>query len=265
MRKTIVAGNWKMHTDLQTGTDLADAIVAGVRRINPPERVRVVLCPPFTHLVDVTRRVAGSSIGVGGQNLNRLQSGALTGEISGTMLKSVGCEYVIVGHSERRLQFGESDSEIGYKANAALNAKLSPIICIGETIVEREQGRTAEIIKRQLKAAIDGIFDFGIVNCVIAYEPVWAIGTGNTATPEQAEEVHVMIRECLGQLYKPSVADEVPIIYGGSVNASNAGGLFVQPNIDGALVGGASLQADAFLSIIGSAVEARLHAEAAID
>jgi len=265
MRKTIIAGNWKMNTDLSSGNALAEAIVAGVRQINPPERVQVVLCPPFTHLADISRTVAGSGIVVGGQNLNRLQSGALTGEISGAMLKSVGCTHAIVGHSERRLQFGESDSEIGYKANAALNMKLSPIICIGETIVEREQGRTADIIKRQMKAAIDGIFDFGIVNCVIAYEPVWAIGTGNTATPEQAEEVHAMIRECLGQIYKPSVADLVPIIYGGSVNASNAGGLFAQPNIDGALVGGASLQADAFVSIIGSAVEARLHAEAAVD
>ncbi len=257
MRKTIVAGNWKMNTDIQAGGLLADGVVDGIRRAGVPDDIQVVLCPPFTHLSDVVARAQGTPVKVGAQNVSRSASGAFTGEISVTMLKSVGCSYVIVGHSERRLQFAESDSEIGGKVSLILGAKLSPIICIGETETEREQGRTADIIRRQLKGAVAQVYKQAMLECVIAYEPVWAIGTGKTATPEQAEEVHGIIRDYLAQAYSSAIADEVSIIYGGSVTAATASGLFAKPNIDGALVGGASLDPASFLAIVNSAVAVR--------
>lgn len=253
MRKTIIAGNWKMNMDLDGGRALADGVKMGTLGMELTGNFRVVLCPPAVLLHDLSNRLSDCNIEVGGQNLYNKPSGAFTGEVSGPMLRSVGCKYVIVGHSERRTMFAESDLEVCLKANAALDARLSPIICVGETITEREDGRVKEVLTRQVRKALEGIFDFGITDCIIAYEPVWAIGTGNTATPEQAQEAHRLIRDVLASIYNTEIADQVSIIYGGSVTPQNAGELFAQPDIDGALVGGASLRADSFLAIINAA------------
>lgn len=252
MRKTIIAGNWKMNMDLEGGRALADRIKMGTLGMDLAAELRVILCPPAVLLHDLCNRLSECSIKVGGQTLHNKPSGAFTGEISGPMLRSVGCHYVIVGHSERRTMFAESDIEVCLKANAALDARLSPIICVGETITEREEGRVKEVLSRQVRKALEGIFDFGITDCVIAYEPVWAIGTGNTATPEQAQEAHRLIRDLLASIYNAEIAERVSIIYGGSVTPQNAHDLFAQPDIDGALVGGASLRADSFLAIINA-------------
>lgn len=253
MRKTIIAGNWKMNMDLDGGRALADGVKTGTLGMDLTGNFRVVLCPPAVLLHDLSNRLSDCNIEVGGQNLYNKPSGAFTGEVSGPMIRSVGCKYVIVGHSERRTMFAESDLEVCLKANAALDARLSPIICVGETITEGEDGRVKEVVTRQVRKALEGIFDFGVTDCVIAYEPVWAIGTGNTATPEQAQEAHRLIRDVLASIYNAEIADQVSIIYGGSVTPQNAGELFAQPDIDGALVGGASLRADSFLAIINAA------------
>ncbi|KXK57899.1 MAG: triosephosphate isomerase [Chlorobi bacterium OLB7] len=205
-----------MNMDLEAGAP-CDGVKMGTLGMDLTDTFRVVLCPPAVLLHDLSNRLSDCTIAIGGQNLHNKPSGAFTGELSGAMLRSVGCQYVIVGHSERRTMFAESDIEVCLKANAALDARLSPIICVGETITEREEGRVKEVLSRQVRKALEGIFDFGITNCVIAYEPVWAIGTGNTATPEQAQEAHRLIRDLLASIYNPEVAQEVSIIYGGSV------------------------------------------------
>ncbi|MBS1911042.1 MAG: triose-phosphate isomerase [Bacteroidetes bacterium] len=254
MRKTVIAGNWKMNTDRSSGAELAAAVMHGAGSANLPEHADVVLCPPFVVIPIVANAVAGSRIRIGAQNVHDQPRGAFTGEISTGMLHSVGCTHVIVGHSERRLMFAESDYDVCRKANAVVGANLQPIICVGETIAEREQGRTLEVVRRQLRAALDGIFEFSIRTCIIAYEPIWAIGTGNTATPGQAQEVHAFIRSQLREMYGSAAAEDVSVIYGGSVTETNACDLFAQPDIDGGLVGGASLDASAFTEIIRAAI-----------
>lgn len=252
MRKKVIAGNWKMNTERSSAAALAEAVVDGVSGMSADDALEIVLCPPFVLVPIVAEAIAGSTVCLGAQNVYEQPSGAYTGEVSAAMLKSVGCSHVIVGHSERRLMFAESDFHICRKANIAVGTGLSPIICVGETIAEREADRTNEVLRRQVRAALDGIFEFNVRQCVIAYEPIWAIGTGNTATPGQAQEAHRFIRDLISELYTPAVADDVTIIYGGSVNEGNAAGLFALPDVDGGLVGGASLNPAAFLSVIGA-------------
>lgn len=250
MRTKLVVGNWKMNTDRASSAALAGAVAAGLG--GDVAGVDVALCPPFVFLPIVGDALDGSIVGLGAQDVHDKPDGAYTGEISVQMLASVGCSYVIVGHSERRLNFGESDYDAGSKANAVASGGLTPIICVGETITEREEGHTNDILRRQVRTALFGVFEFDVRRCVIAYEPIWAIGTGNTATPEQAQDAHAYIRLLLGEMYDEAAAD-VRIIYGGSVNAANAAALFAQPDIDGALVGGASLDAASFLTIVRAA------------
>lgn len=250
MRKKIIAGNWKMNTDRSSAVALTRAVVEGVSAMNLSDGVDVVLCPPFVLVPIVGDEIRNTPIKLGAQNMHNLASGAYTGEVSGGMLRSVGCTHVIVGHSERRLMFAESDLDICYKANAAVSAGVNPIICVGETEVEREMNRTEEVIRRQVRTAFDGIFEFNVRGCVVAYEPIWAIGTNNPATPEQAQEVHAYIRGLLRELYNEAVSNDIPIIYGGSIKDSNAAAIFSQPDVDGGLVGGASLDAKSFLGII---------------
>ncbi len=250
MRQTIIAGNWKMNTTRETAVALASAVAEGVAGIVLPASTDVVLCPPFPLLPVVGDVIAGGRVKLGGQTMHNERSGAYTGEVAGSMLASVGCTYVIVGHSERRLMFGESDLDVCYRANAAVDAGLRPIICVGETIVEREDGRTEDVLNRQVRTALEGLFEFNVRNCVIAYEPIWAIGTDTPATPEQAEAAHRFIRDLLQDLYTGDVANDISIIYGGSMKPDVADALLSQINIDGGLVGGASLDAASFLDIV---------------
>ncbi len=252
MRKRIAAGNWKMNTERTTAVALATAVRDGVAGLAPAPDREVVLCPPFVLVPAVGDVLAGSKVALGAQDMHHAPSGAFTGEVSAGQLASVGCTHVIIGHSERRTQFGESDYDICLKVNAAVDKGLVPILCVGETRPERELGETERIVERQLRAALDGIFEFNVSRCVIAYEPIWAIGTGDTATPEQAQEVHAFIRALLAEMYSAEAAGNVSILYGGSVTAANASGLFSQHDIDGGLVGGASLDAASFMTIVAS-------------
>jgi len=215
--------------------------------------VDVAVCPPSVYLHDVGAAIRGSSIGLGAQNVNQAADGAFTGEISCGMLKDLGCSYVILGHSERRAIFGETDSMVNEKLKAVLKAGLTPIVCVGETLEQREAGKTQSVVQGQCIGSLAGLTGEEMAATVLAYEPVWAIGTGKTATPAQAEEVHADIRGLLTKQFGASVADKVVIQYGGSVKADNAMDLLSQPNIDGALVGGASLKSDSFLAIIRAA------------
>ncbi|MGE3802717.1 MAG: triose-phosphate isomerase [Candidatus Kapaibacterium sp.] len=250
MRRRIVAGNWKMYTDLASATSLAEMIREGSNRSS---NVDVLLCPPTPFLLPVGELLEGSGIALGAQNLYYKKEGAFTGEVAPQMLRSVGCTYAIVGHSERRTIFGESDYDVKMKANAAIDHKLHPIICVGETEGEREEEMTYKVLNRQVREAFDGIFKEEATSCVVAYEPVWAIGTGKTATPEIAQEAHRFIRELLVSKYDQATADNISILYGGSVKPTNARELFAQPDIDGGLIGGASLNAQDFLTIIDAA------------
>jgi triosephosphate isomerase len=215
--------------------------------------VDVAVCPPSVYLHDVGAAIRGSSIGLGAQNVNQAADGAFTGEISCGMLKDLGCSYVILGHSERRAIFGETDSMVNEKLKAVLKAGLTPIVCVGETLEQREAGKTQSVVQGQCTGSLAGLTGEEMAATVLAYEPVWAIGTGKTATPAQAEEVHADIRGLLTKQFGASVAEKVVIQYGGSVKADNAMDLLSQPNIDGALVGGASLKSDSFLAIIRAA------------
>jgi len=245
MRQPLVAGNWKMN-----GTAASiDVLMAGIKHgLADVKTAAVVVCPPFVYIAKVAELAKGSKIGVGSQDISDQESGAFTGEISGPMLKDTGCQYAIVGHSERRAIYGESDAFTARKFAAARKFGLIPILCVGELLDEREQGITEQVVGRQLDAVIEleGIAALG--EAVIAYEPVWAIGTGKTASPQQAQDVHAFIRAKLAKLDK-GVADKVQILYGGSVKGSNAAELFGMPDIDGGLIGGASLTADEFLAI----------------
>ncbi len=255
-RTPIVAGNWKMNLDRSRGVSLA-AVVAGRR--GEAGSVEIVVCPPTVYLVPVAEAEAqtGSDVGVGGQNASDKQSGAFTGEVAPGMLVDVGCQYVILGHSERRTLFGETDASVNAKTKAALAAGLVPIVCVGETLEEREAGRTEAVVTAQVNGSLAGLDAASLEKLVVAYEPVWAIGTGKVATSEQAQEVHATIRRLLAGLSSTATADKVRIQYGGSVKPDNAAVLAACPDIDGALVGGASLDADGFLAIAKAFGEAR--------
>jgi len=246
-RLPFIAGNWKMNKTVGEALDLVRQLKASTSRI---EGVEVAVAPPFTALYAVGKELGGSTIRLAAQNLFWEEKGAYTGEVSPPMLKEVGCHYVILGHSERRQFFGETDETVNRKIKAALGQDLDVIFCIGETLKEREEGRTFSVIEKQVTGGLKDIGKEEMRRIVVAYEPVWAIGTGKTATPEQAEEVHRFIREKLGKLFSREIAEGVRIQYGGSVTPENIKGLMGQENIDGALVGGASLKADTFSKIV---------------
>jgi len=251
MRKKIVAGNWKMFNNLSQSIALISEIKQELANIKT--NCEVVICPPFTSLETASTLIKDSTISVGAQNMYFEDSGAYTGEISADMLLSVGCKYVILGHSERRTIFKESDEMINKKIKKALSKGLKPIFCIGETLQEREDNRTEKVIEVQVRNGLAGISAESFKDVVIAYEPVWAIGTGKTATPQQAEEVHKFIRNLLTEMYGIEITENTVIQYGGSVKPENAKDLLSQPNIDGALVGGACLKAASFVEIIKAA------------
>lgn len=253
MRKPFVAGNWKMNTDSQSSVELARAVASGASNM-AGTNVTVAVIPPFVYLQAVAQAVSASDVAVGAQDLYVEQEGAFTGEISPGMLKDVGCIYVLCGHSERRHVIGESDELVGRKVTAAIGGGLLPILCVGELLEQRDAGQTEQVVARQLKAGLAGLSAEKMSAVTIAYEPVWAIGTGRTATPEQAQEVHAFIRKLLAEMYDESLAQEIRIQYGGSVKPGNAADLIGREDVDGALVGGASLKADDFLGIIQAAV-----------
>ncbi len=253
MRKPFVAGNWKMNTDSRSGVELAENIASGSVEV-AGQSVTVAVCPPFVYLQSVAKALSASSIAVGAQDIYFESKGAFTGEISPSMLKDVGCSYCLCGHSERRHVIGESDELINKKVAAAIGGGLLPILCVGELLEEREASQTNDVITRQVKEGLADLSTEKLEAVTIAYEPVWAIGTGLTATPDQAQEVHEFIRKLLGQMYDEKTAGEIRILYGGSVKPSNAADLMSQKDIDGSLVGGASLKADDFLAIIKAAV-----------
>lgn len=249
MRKPLVAGNWKMHGSRSDNADLVRSLLDLLPAQGAAE---VLVCPPFVYLLETSRLLKGSDVALGAQSLCAEAQGAFTGEVSGAMLRDVGCRYVLVGHSERRQVYGEDDSLVARKFVAAQASGLLPVLCVGETLEEREGGRTAEVVLRQLDAALSVGGAGAFAEAVIAYEPVWAIGTGRNATPEQAQEVHAMIRGRVAAL-DAKIGASVRILYGGSVKASNARELFAMADIDGGLVGGASLKADEFAQICSAA------------
>jgi triosephosphate isomerase len=247
MPRPLIAGNWKMHKTIGEALQFADALA---RRFPPPQERDIVIAAPFTALESLGRALRGSAIELSAQNIHWEEQGAFTGEVSAPMLLDAGCRFVLVGHSERRALFGESNDDVNRKAKAALRAGLSPVLCVGETLDEREADQTLSVLRRQLKEGLNNISAGDIRRSIVAYEPVWAIGTGKTATPDQAEEVHDFIRQFLERIYGKELAAEIRVIYGGSVNPDNAGALMGQKDIDGVLVGGASLDAGSFRKII---------------
>ena len=249
-RKYLIAGNWKMNLNSAEGAELAKDVVS---LVGAQTDVSVCVCPTFTTLEAVSNVVNDSNVSLGAQNMHSEASGAYTGEISAEMLRHLFCKFVILGHSERREYFGETDALVNKKTLAALAANLKPIVCIGETLEEREAGKVNEVIKTQLEGALVGLTADAADALVIAYEPVWAIGTGKTATPEMAEEVHAEIRSLLSGLIGAEAADKVRILYGGSMKPENADELLAQPNIDGGLIGGAALKANSFAALVESA------------
>ncbi len=251
MRKKFVAGNWKMFTTKATARQLAAAVVRG---LGDERRISVAVCPPFPYLPVVAEALQGSSVALGAQNCYHEKEGAFTGEVSPAMLVDVGCRYVILGHSERRHKLGESDAFINRKVQAALAAGLEVILCLGETLEERQANRTETVLETQLKGSLAGLDAAALRRVVLAYEPVWAIGTGQNATPEQAQQAHAFIRGHIRQRFGEEAASELLIQYGGSVKPDNAASLFQQPDVDGGLIGGASLNADPFLAIVRAAI-----------
>ncbi len=243
MRTTLIVGNWKMNGTMQSVIELIESIVAG-KVIN----AQLAVCPPAVYLMKVGGMLDGSDIALGGQNVCDQESGAYTGEIAASMLKECGCQYAIVGHSERRALYHESDELVARRFAMALKSGITPILCVGETLEQRDSGETEAVVSRQLDAVIDSQGISAIAKSVIAYEPVWAIGTGKVATPEQAQAVHKYLRDKLASL-DATIAEQVHLLYGGSMNASNAGELLSQPDIDGGLIGGASLKAADFIAI----------------
>jgi triosephosphate isomerase len=242
-----MAGNWKMNKTIEEGLALALSLKELLTGI---DAVEIVIAPPFTMLDRVKERLGNSNIRLAAQNLFWKEEGAFTGEISPVMVRDVGCEYVILGHSERRGYFNEDDSMINNKVLAALKNELNPILCVGETLEEREEGKTFKVVEMQVRAGLEGCLQGQMRHVTIAYEPIWAIGTGKTAKPEEAEDVHQRIREVLHELFEMDALEDTRIIYGGSVGPQNVDVLMAQPNIDGALVGGASLKADSFERIV---------------
>ncbi len=251
MRDFLVAGNWKMNGSTASNKELVAGIVAGVPQ---SDGAKVLICPPFPYLAAVATQIAGSRVSLGAQNVSEHESGAFTGEVAPAMLRDIGCEYVIVGHSERRSLYGETSFAVAAKFKAALDAGLRPILCVGETLEQRESGGTGSVVEVQLGAVIDKVGIAGFKSAVVAYEPVWAIGTGVTASPEQAQDVHRHIRGVMAG-HDAGVAESTQILYGGSMKGENAAGLLSMPDIDGGLIGGASLKAGDFLAIAEAAAQ----------
>jgi triosephosphate isomerase len=253
MRKSFIAGNWKMNTDVHSSVKLAEGVVSGCKDA-AGSKVDVAVCPPFVYLQQVGKALQSSHIGLGSQDIYFEQKGAFTGEISAAMLKDVGCAYALCGHSERRHVIGETDELINKKVHAAILGGLLPILCVGELLDERKANKTDEVVTRQMKKGLAGLIAEKMSAVTIAYEPVWAIGTGLTATPQQAQEVHALIRKLVAQMYDRKIADAIRIQYGGSVKPDNAGELMSQEDVDGLLVGGASLKAEDFVAIVKASV-----------
>jgi triosephosphate isomerase len=251
MRTSIIAGNWKMYKTQKEAFQLASALKQKLSDINS---VKVVVCPPFTALASVKQATFGSNILLGAQNMHWEKEGAYTGEISPQMLLTIGCKYVIIGHSERRSYFFETNESVNLKVKSALGFGLIPIVCVGERLEEREANKTEQIIEDHVRGAFADLTADLVKKCVIAYEPVWAIGSGKTATPSQANEVHLFIRELLSSIFSKECAEKVNVLYGGSVKPENSKELLQMSDIDGALVGGASLNADSFEKIVRSAI-----------
>jgi triosephosphate isomerase len=246
MRKPLMAGNWKMNKTISEAASVVKALRGAVADVND---VEILLCPSFTALYAVSNEVKGSNINIGAQDIFWEAKGAFTGEVSPAMVKDTGCSYVLVGHSERRQYFGETNETVNKKTKAALAIGLTPVVCIGETLMERESDITFQVIEKQIKEGLSHLTPEQASLTVIAYEPVWAIGTGKTATPHQAQEVHAFVRKIYAQMYKEA-ASNARILYGGSVNPENVSELMKQPDIDGGLVGGASLEAESFAKLV---------------
>jgi len=253
IRKKFIAGNWKMNKTAADGAALTKEILAAIGR---ETSVDVVLCPPYTALESVGRALEGQAVKLGAQNMHPEKNGAFTGEVSAEMLRSLFVSYVILGHSERRTFFGDTDAFVNKKTLAALANQLKPILCVGETLAEREGGSTLAVVKKQVEGGLVGVTAEQMNSVVIAYEPVWAIGTGKVATTAQAQEVHAYIRELLTSLYGAPVAQKVRILYGGSMKPSNAPELLAQKDIDGGLIGGAALEAKSFVELVKAAIAA---------
>ena len=249
MRKKIVAGNWKMNTTVAEGVQLAQAVAAKSAVL---EGVTLVVAPPFTHLVSVAEALKGSKVELSAQNCADHTSGAYTGEVAVDMIAGTGCTYCILGHSERRQYYGETDEKLCTKIQLALEKGLKPILCVGENLQEREAGKHFEVVESQVKNVLYTLTEEQLLSTVVAYEPVWAIGTGKTATADQAQEIHACIRKCIADKFGADVAEEITILYGGSCKPSNAKELFAQKDIDGGLIGGAALKADDFIAIAQS-------------
>lgn len=246
-RKPIIVGNWKMNNSVAE----ALALVADIKREAAEAKgVEIVLCPSFTALSAVSNAISGTNLGLGAQNMHFEKAGAFTGEISSAMLRELYCHYVIVGHSERRTLFGETDSAVNRKVKTALASHLHPIVCVGETLAQRQAGKTEPVIRAQVREGLKEVSADDLAAVIIAYEPIWAIGTGKTATPRQAQEAQAFLRGLLQEMAGERLAQTVRIIYGGSVTPENAGALFHEPDIDGGLIGGASLDADKFMAIV---------------
>lgn len=248
MRKNVVAGNWKMNTTLQEGVALAKQVNEALEGVTP--KCDVVICTPFTHLASVAAVIDSKKLGLGAENCADHKSGAYTGEVSAPMVASTGATYVILGHSERRQYYGETSETLKEKVALALENYLTPIFCIGEVLAERENGTYNDVVKAQIEEALFHLSADDFAKIILAYEPVWAIGTGLTATPEQAEDMHAHIRSLIAERYGKEVADNTSILYGGSCKASNAKELFAMPDIDGGLIGGAALDAESFMGIV---------------
>lgn len=247
MRRKLVVGNWKMNGSVES----VDALLSGLKTIDA-DAGSVAVCPPFVFIPSAQSGLSSSAISVGAQNVSEYSEGAYTGEVSASMLKQLGCQYVIIGHSERREQWSESDAQLAAKYIATQAQGLTPILCLGESLEQREAGNALSFIEAQLRSVVELVGVGSLSSAVVAYEPIWAIGTGKTASPAQAQEVHAHLRDVLASLNE-DVASKVQILYGGSVNAGNAAELFSQQDIDGALVGGASLKIDDFASIVAAA------------
>jgi triosephosphate isomerase len=246
----LIAGNWKMHTDVDAGCALAQGVVAGATdRADALDAVDLAVCPPFTGLAPIADVLDGTPVSLGAQDMHHADEGAYTGEVSAPMLRAVDCAYVILGHSERRQYYGETDADVRRKVHQAHAHGLTPIVCVGETKAERDAGRAEDVVERQLSGALEGVTLDAPGALVVAYEPVWAIGTGDTATPAQAEAMHSFIHEQLSAAYDAATADTTPILYGGSMKPHNAQELLTQTHIGGGLIGSASLDADDFLAI----------------
>lgn len=247
-RRLIIAGNWKMHTDLVEGASLVAEVIERTESL--ALAADLVLCPPYTHLTVAATQLSGRSISLGAQNMHDAPEGAYTGEVSARMLLTSGCRYVILGHSERRTYFDETNESVNRKVKTSISAGLTPILCVGETLAEREAGQTEKVVGEQVREGLSGTDPGTADGLVLAYEPVWAIGTGRVATPDQADQVHGHLRQVIAEMFGDDFADGIRIQYGGSVKPENAGALMARPHIDGALVGGASLDASSFEAIV---------------